>query len=46
MTDGLNAIIVGHEPLSSFDDLLKSWQTTVGNQVREELQSAMASGRA
>jgi putative aldouronate transport system substrate-binding protein len=46
MTDGLNDIIVGREPLSSFDDLVKSWQTTAGNQIRQELQSAMAAQSA
>jgi len=42
MTDGINAIIVGHDPLSGYDDLVKTWQSTVGNQIRKELQSAMA----
>ena len=46
MTDGLNDIIVGREPLTSFDDLVKSWQTTAGNQIRQELQSAMAADGA
>ena len=42
MSDGLNQIIVGHEPLSTFDDLLKAWQATAGNQLRKEYMDAMA----
>jgi hypothetical protein len=34
---------VGHQPLDTFDDLVKSWQATAGNQMRKEYLDAMAS---
>ena len=42
MNDGINQIVVGHEPLNAFDGLLKSWQTSVGTQLRQEYMDAMA----
>jgi putative aldouronate transport system substrate-binding protein len=44
-TDGINGIIVGHEPLSSFGQLVKDWQTGAGNQIRKEYLDAMAAAR-
>jgi putative aldouronate transport system substrate-binding protein len=42
MVDGINQIIIGHEPLAAYDDLLRGWQAAAGNQLRKEYLTAMA----
>jgi len=44
--ENLADIIVGRRPMSDYDGLLKDWQNTAGNQVRNELQQAYASSQA
>ena len=41
--DGMTDILLGRRQLSEYDGLLKAWQTGGGNQIRMELQKAMAS---
>ncbi|MDE3077446.1 MAG: extracellular solute-binding protein, partial [Chloroflexota bacterium] len=36
VNDGLNAIILGRQPLSDLDHLVKDWQNAVGNRIRKE----------
>lgn len=43
--DGVAAIILGREPLSSFDGLVRNWQSAAGNQMREEYLEAMNRAR-
>jgi len=40
--DTLTDIIVGRRDLSEYDQMVKDWQTKGGNQVRTELQQALA----
>ena len=40
--DGINNIMLGRDPMSNYDDLLKSWQSTVGNQIKKEYNDAIA----
>jgi putative aldouronate transport system substrate-binding protein len=37
-------IMVGHRPMSDYDQVLKDWQNNAGNQIRTELQQALAAG--
>lgn len=32
--DGMNNIILGRDPMSNFDDLVKSWQNAAGNKIK------------
>jgi putative aldouronate transport system substrate-binding protein len=43
--DGVSAIILGREPLTTFDGLVRDWQNAAGNQVRREYQSALAGAK-
>jgi putative aldouronate transport system substrate-binding protein len=40
--DGVNDIMLGRRPMSDYDDLLKTWQSTVGNQLKNEYNDALA----
>ena len=40
--DGLNNIMLGRDPMSSYDDLVKTWQNTAGNKIKQEFNDAMA----
>jgi putative aldouronate transport system substrate-binding protein len=42
MTDGITDIAVGRRPLSDFDQLVKDWQTSGGEQVRKEYMESIA----
>jgi putative aldouronate transport system substrate-binding protein len=42
MTDGITDIAVGRRPLSDFDQLVKDWQTSGGEQVRKEYMDSIA----
>jgi len=40
--DGLNNIMVGRNPLSDYDQLLKDWQNSAGNKIKQEYNDAIA----
>ena len=40
--DGINNIMLGRDPMSNYDDLLSSWQSNVGNQIKKEYNDAIA----
>lgn len=40
--DGLNDIMLGRRPMSDYDGLLKTWQSSVGNQLKNEYNDALA----
>jgi putative aldouronate transport system substrate-binding protein len=42
LTDGITDVLAGRRPLGDFDQLVKDWQTNGGNQIRMELQQAIA----
>jgi putative aldouronate transport system substrate-binding protein len=42
--DAITDIMVGHRPMSDYDQVLKDWQTNAGDQIRTELQQALAAG--
>jgi len=42
LTDGITDVLAGRRPLSDFDQLVKDWQNNGGNQMRTELQQAIA----
>jgi putative aldouronate transport system substrate-binding protein len=42
--DAITDIMVGHRPMSDYDQVLKDWQTKAGDQIRTELQQALAAG--
>jgi putative aldouronate transport system substrate-binding protein len=44
MLDGITEIVKGTQPLSSFDQLVRDWRTNGGDQIRAELEQALASG--
>jgi putative aldouronate transport system substrate-binding protein len=41
-TDGLNNIILGRDPMSNFDTLVKNWQDSVGSKIKGEYNDAIA----
>jgi putative aldouronate transport system substrate-binding protein len=43
--DSVQAIIQGQQPLSSWPDTVKSWQTSGGNQMRTEFEEALQGGK-
>lgn len=46
MTDGVNQILFGRAPVSSLDDLVKTWRTNGGDQIRAEYEDAFARSQA
>jgi putative aldouronate transport system substrate-binding protein len=44
--DGIREIIVGHAPMSNFDQLLTDWKNAAGDQVRKEYMDAIAAAKA
>ena len=40
-TDGINQILYGRESVSSLDDLVQTWRTSGGDQIRAELEQAL-----
>jgi putative aldouronate transport system substrate-binding protein len=44
LTDGITDVLAGRRQLSEFDQVVKDWQTNGGNDIRTELQQAMAAG--
>ncbi|HVA26384.1 MAG TPA: hypothetical protein VMW62_18570 [Chloroflexota bacterium] len=43
--DGLNSIMVGRQPMSTYDGLVKAWQDSVGNTIKKEYNDAMAAAK-
>jgi putative aldouronate transport system substrate-binding protein len=39
--DGVNDIMLGRRPMSDYDELLKTWQSAVGNQLKSEYNDAL-----
>jgi putative aldouronate transport system substrate-binding protein len=44
--DGLTDVVVGRRPLSDFDQLVKDWQNAAGNQIRTQLEQALAANKS
>jgi putative aldouronate transport system substrate-binding protein len=42
VSDGLNDLILGRQPMSNYEASVKAWQTQAGNQIRSEYLAAMA----
>jgi putative aldouronate transport system substrate-binding protein len=40
--DGINDILLGRRPLTDYDSLVKDWLNAAGEQIRKELQDAIA----
>ncbi|HEY2595696.1 MAG TPA: hypothetical protein VGK33_17530, partial [Chloroflexota bacterium] len=40
--DGVNDIMLGRRPMSDYDGLLQTWQSTVGNQLKSEYNDSLA----
>ena len=43
--DGLNSIMLGRDPLTNFDQLVKDWQNSVGNTIKKEYNDAIAAAK-
>ncbi len=43
--DGLNNIMVGRDPVSSYDQLVKDWQNAAGSKIKQEYDAAIAASR-
>jgi putative aldouronate transport system substrate-binding protein len=41
-TDGLVNIMLGRDPLSNYDQLVKTWQNAAGNKIKQEYNDAMS----
>jgi putative aldouronate transport system substrate-binding protein len=41
MTDSMNDILTGRKPLSSWDDAVKSWRSSGGDQMRSEFEKQL-----
>jgi putative aldouronate transport system substrate-binding protein len=46
LVDRLDDIIVGRQPFSAFDDAVKNWQSSGGDQIRQEFEQAIAATHA
>lgn len=44
--DGIREIVVGHAPMSNFDQLVIDWKNAAGDQVRKEYMDAIAAAKA
>jgi len=42
--DGLNNILVARNPVSDYDQLVKDWQNSAGNKIKQEYNDAIAGG--
>ena len=45
MTDGVNSIMFGREPVSSYDQLVKDWRANGGDQIRAEYGKAIQAAK-
>jgi putative aldouronate transport system substrate-binding protein len=46
MTDGVNQILFGRAPVDSLDDLVKTWRSGGGDQIRSEFEAEFAKAHA
>jgi len=44
-SDGINDLLTGRRPLTDYDQLVKDWRNSAGDQIRKELQDAMAAAK-
>jgi len=42
---GLADIVTGRRPLSDYDQLIKDWRSAGGDQIRTELEQAIAASK-
>ena len=45
LIDGINQIIVGHDSMSNYDQLVKDWRAAAGDQMRKEYLDAVAKAK-
>ena len=45
MVDGVNQILFGRAEVSTLDDLVKTWRTTGGDQIRAEYETALSQNK-
>jgi putative aldouronate transport system substrate-binding protein len=43
--DGINNIMVARDPMSKYDNLLKDWQNSAGNQIKKEYSDSIAAAQ-
>jgi putative aldouronate transport system substrate-binding protein len=41
-TDGVNNIVLGRDPMSNYDQLVKTWQDAAGTKIKGEYNDAIA----
>ncbi len=46
VTDGLTEIVKGTQPLTAFDQVVRDWRSTGGDQIRAELEQSFAASQA
>jgi putative aldouronate transport system substrate-binding protein len=46
LSDSLNEIVVGRQPLEAFDQTIKAWRDNGGDQIRTEFEQAIAAANA
>jgi putative aldouronate transport system substrate-binding protein len=44
-SDGLNGILIGRDPFSGFDQLVKDWKSSVGDKIKGEYTDALAAAK-
>ena len=44
LTDGITDVLAGRRPMSDWEQIVKEWQDNGGNEIRTELQQAIAAG--
>jgi putative aldouronate transport system substrate-binding protein len=44
--DGLTDVVLGRRPLTDYDQLVRDWQNAGGNQIRAELEQALAASKS
>jgi putative aldouronate transport system substrate-binding protein len=45
MTDGVNEVLFGRAPVSSLDNVVKTWRTNGGDQIRSEFEDAFVKSK-
>jgi putative aldouronate transport system substrate-binding protein len=43
--DGINNIMVARDPMSKYDELVRDWQNSAGNQIKKEYSDSIAAAR-
>ena len=46
LSDRLNDIVVGRQPFEAFDQAIKAWRDSGGDQIRTEFEQAIAAAAA